>query len=91
MVVFRLSGCIRAEVVVFGQKCLYSVKVAVFQQKWFCLDKSSCIRTKLLCSGRTELVGESGCIRAKGGCIRAKVVVFGQKRLYSGKVVLFVK
>ena len=29
------SGCIRAKVVVFGQKRLYSGKVVVFGQKWF--------------------------------------------------------
>ena len=36
------------------------------------------------------VIGQGCCIRAdKSGCIRAKVVVFGQKRLYSGKVVVF--
>ena len=42
---------------------------------------------------------KSGCFRAKwfysrlywdkNGCLRAKVVIFGQKGLYSGKVVVF--
>ena len=32
--------------------------------------------------------GQSSCIQANG-CISAKVIVFGQKRLYSGNVVVF--
>ena len=30
--------------------------------------------------------GQSGSISSKSGCVRTKVVVFGQKLLYSGKV-----
>ena len=43
----------------------------------------ACIRVKMLYSGKALL--NSG----KSGCIRAKVYVFGQKRLYLGKVVVF--
>ena len=32
--------------------------------------------------------GQNGCIRGKG-CILARMVFFGQKMLYSGKVVVF--
>ena len=54
-------------------------------------------RAKWLYSGKSSLIGQSGCIRAKrlyldeSGCIRAKwlysgeMVVFWQKMLYSEK------
>ena len=44
------NGCIRAKVVVFGQKWLYSFKVVVFgqsvcnQARWLYFGKSGCIR-----------------------------------------------
>ena len=41
MVVIGQSGCIRAKVVVFCQKWLYSRKVVVFEQ-------SGCIRAKVV-------------------------------------------
>ena len=63
MVVFRQSGCFRAEIVLIGQK-------------WSYLGKSCCIQAKWLYS-------------VKSGCILSKVVVFGQKLLYSGKLVVF--
>ena len=71
--------------------------MVLFEQKWlyrgksgFSSNKSSCIRAKLLYSGKVVVLGESGCVRAKvvvfgeSGFIRAKVVVFGQKLLLSG-------
>ena len=45
--------------------------------------QSGCMRIKVV------VIGQSGCIRVKSGCIRAKQVVFLQKWLYSGKVVVF--
>ena len=59
------SGCIRAKVVVVGQKLRYS-------------GKSGCIRAKCLLSGKVVVFEKSGCIRAKwlysgkSGSIRAK-------------------
>ena len=50
--------------------------MVVFRQKWLYLCKM------VVC-------GQGGCVRKKSGCIRAKVVVFGQMCLYSGKVVVF--
>ena len=55
--------------------------MVVLGQKWLCSLKSSIIRSNWLYSGK------SGRIREKG-CIREKVVVFGQKWLYSGKLVV---
>ena len=61
MVVLRQSGCIRAKVVVFGQKLLhsgksgctrakwlYSGKVVVFGQMWLYLGKVVVFRQKWL-------------------------------------------
>ena len=44
----RASGCILAEVVVFGQKLLYLDKEVVFGQKLLYSSKSCCIRKKRL-------------------------------------------
>ena len=48
MVVFGLSGCIRAKVVVFGLSGCIRAKVVVFGQKWLYSGKDCCIRAKLL-------------------------------------------
>ena len=45
------NGCIRAKVVVFGQKWLYSFKVLVFEQ-------SGCYRAKCLYSGKVVVFGQ---------------------------------
>ena len=47
--VFGQSGCIRAKVVVFGLKWLYSVKSCCNRVKRFYLGKSGCIRDKKCC------------------------------------------
>ena len=72
MVVLGQSGCIRAKVVVFGQKWLYSDKVVVFGQsgciraRWLFLRKSCCFRAKVVVIGQKWLyAGKHGCIRAK--------------------------
>ena len=81
--------------VVLDQKLFLFVKVVVFGQKWLNSEKSGCIRANLL------YLGKIGFIRAKSlywqsGCIWeywffwAKLFVFGQWCLYSGKVVVFV-
>ena len=78
MVVFRESACIRAKVVVFGQKWLYSGLQIVFVQNRFY-------------SGKVVVFRESGCIRAKvvvfgqRWLYSGKVVVFGEKWMCSGK------
>ena len=69
------TGFFREEVVVFGQKWLYSGKVAVFGQ-------SGCIRAKWWYSGR------NGCILAK--CLySAEVVLFGKNVCFLNKVDVF--
>ena len=40
---------------------------------------------KCLCSAEVVVFGQNGCIWTKVVCIRVKVVVKGQKWLYSGK------
>ena len=65
------SGCIRAKVVVFGQKCLSSCKCCIWA-KWFYSGKSACIR-------------EKGVVLEQCGCFREKVVVFGQGSLIRAK------
>ena len=89
LVVFRKSGCIRAT-------SLYSGKVVVFGQKWLYSGKSGCISTMWLCfsvkspyiRARTLYSGKSGCNRANVAVFR-KVILFGQKWLYSVNVVVF--
>ena len=68
--------------VVIGQKWLCSGKVVVFWQKWLCSCKSSCNRAKVV------VFGQIGSIPVEVVVIR-KVVVFGQKWLFLGKVVVF--
>ena len=60
MVVFLQSGCIRAKIVVFGQKLLYSGKIVVFGQngsiraKVILFEQSGCIsRIQQLCESTT--------------------------------------
>ena len=66
MVVIRQSGCIRAKVVVFGQKMLYS-------------GKSGCVHAKWLCLGKVVVFGQKLFYSGKSACIVAKVVVIGKK------------
>ena len=83
MVVLGKSGCIRAKVVVFGQK-RYSGKVVVFAL-------GGCIRIKWLYSGKNGSIPAKLVVFGENGCIQAKVVLFGKgcciraKWLYSGK------
>ena len=63
MVAFGKSGCIRVKVFVIGQE-LYSVKVAVFGQKWFYSDRSG-------------YIGEIVAVIWQKWLYSAKVVVFG--------------
>ena len=71
--------CIRAKVVVFGQK------LVLFEQRWFNLGEmvviwqSCCIRAKVV------LIGQKWLFSLKTGSIRAKAIVFKQKWFYLGK------
>ena len=47
------SGCIRATVVVFGQKWSYSGKSGCIRTKLLYLCKSGCIRAKMVVFGQT--------------------------------------
>ena len=66
MVVFGQNDCIRAKVVVFMQKWLYSVKKLLYSCKVVVIGQSGCIRAKMI-------------VFVQSGFIRAKVVVLGQK------------
>ena len=69
----------------------------------FYLGKVVVIRQKLLFSGNLVVVGQFGCIRTESffrakvvvleqnGSNRPKIVVFGQKWLYLGKVIVSLK
>ena len=46
------SGSIRPKVVVFVLSGCTWAKVVVFGQKWFCSDKSGCIRAKVVVLGQ---------------------------------------
>ena len=95
VVVFGICGCFQAKFVVVGHIGSIRESVVVFGQNWFSSEKSGCIWArclyyvnvvvfdqKLLYSGKVALFGfYSG----KKGSIRAKVVLFGQKWLLSGK------
>ena len=49
------SGCIRAKVVKFLQKWLYSVKSGCIPAKWSHSGKSGCIRAKVVVIGQMWL------------------------------------
>ena len=101
VVLFGQSGFIvvrwlySGKMVVFGQSlhCKTVIqKCCIRAKKLLYSGKSGCTRAKVV-----VVLCKCGCIRAKvlvvfgqSGCIRGKVVVFGQKWLYSGKVVVFV-
>ena len=87
MVVFRQSGCIRAKVVAFGQKWLFSGKSGCIRIKDVVFGQSGCIRVKLvffvqkgLYSGKWLYLGKSSSIIEKW-FYSGDVVVFGQKML----------
>ena len=96
MVVLGQSCCIRAKVVVFGQKWLYSgekgsirAKNCCYRAKVVVFGRSGCIRAKVVVFGQKLFyTGRSGSIRVKVvdfgqiSCIRAKMLVIGQKVLY---------
>ena len=55
MVVFGQSGCIRVNVVVFGQKRLYSVRSYSTRAIVVVLGQSCCIRVKMVVLGQRLL------------------------------------
>ena len=84
-------GCIRAKIVVFGLKLLYSGKEVVFGQSCCFRAKKGCVRAKVDVFGQKWLYldrmvvlrlkclysGKSGCFR-ETWLYSDKVVVFGQ-------------
>ena len=74
----------------YGKNWLYSGKSGCNWEKWLYLGKSGCtqamcfIRAKVVLFGCNLYLVVLGFI-CQRGCIRAKVVVFGQIWLYSGK------
>ena len=82
--------CIRAKVVVFGQK------LVLFEQRWFnsgemvVIGQSCCNRAKVVLIGqkwlfsiKLVLFGQKRLYSSKSGSIWAKVVVFLRNLLYS--------
>ena len=51
MVVFGQSGCIRAKLVIIGQKLFYSVKTACIRAKVVLFGQSHCIHAKVVVIG----------------------------------------
>ena len=73
------TGCIRAKVVVFGQKWLYSGIVIVIGQNWLYSGKSGCNRVKWLHSGKVVVFGQKCLYSGKSVSIYAKIAVVGEK------------
>ena len=63
--------------VVFEQKCCIRAKVVVFRQKWLYSDKSDSIRAKVVVFGQ-RLLYSNWLYLVKSVCILEKAVVFGQ-------------
>ena len=61
------SGCIRAKLVVFGEK------VVVLQLKWLYFAKTGSNWARLLYSGKVVVFGQKWLYLDKSGCIWAKV------------------
>ena len=82
MVVFGQSGCIRAKVVVFWQKWLYSKRSDCIRAKVVAFGQSGCIRAKVVVLGQKWLYSGKVLYSEKSGCIL-------EKWLYSWRVVVF--
>ena len=81
MVVFGISGCIRARMLFCGKMVVFG-KGDCFRAIWFYSGKGGCIRAKMV-----DLREIGGFL--ENGFLRAKVVVFGEKWLYSNKICIF--
>ena len=78
MALFGQNGCIRAKVVVFGQKWLFSDKSGCFRATVVLFGQKGCFWAKVVVFGQNDLL-------RLYGCIGAKVVVFGQSGFISAK------
>ena len=58
MVVFGQSGCLRAMWLYLGKDDFIRTKVVVFVQMWLYSDKSICIFSTLLYSGKVIVFGQ---------------------------------
>ena len=76
MVVFGQSGCILAEVVVFGQKQLYLGKIGCIWGKVVILLESGCIRSNVVVFGKKWLSSAFSWYSSKSGSVLEIVVVF---------------
>ena len=84
------SGIIRAKVVVFGQRWVYSGNKGCIRAPLFYLGKVVVIGQKFLYSGKLVVIGQFGCIRtecffAQKWLYSSKMVVMGQKLFFLGK------
>ena len=75
--------------VVFGQLFVLFRKICCMQAMWLYSGNSKGFRAKVVVFGRKwKLSGKGGCIRERR-LHSGKVVIFGHKWLYSCKVVVF--
>ena len=81
------SGCIRAEVVVFGKNAKVVLFRGFIRAKWLHSGNNGCIRAKVVfvvifwqsdCNrAKVVLLGQKWWYSGKSGCMRAEVVVLG--------------
>ena len=87
------SGIIRAKVVLFRQRWLYSGKKGCIWATLFYLGKVVVIVQRLLYSGKLVVIGQFSCIRTecfsrKSGCTRAKWLYSAKNCCFRAKVVV---
>ena len=78
--VFGQSDCIPTKIVEFLQTGCTWAQVVVFGQKWLYSCKSGFIRAKTVVFGQKVLYSGKWLYFSKGGCIGAKMDVFMQNR-----------
>ena len=76
------TDCIRAKVVVFVQKWLYS-------GKWLHSDESGCIHAKWFFLAKFVVIGQNWLYSGKVVVLKIKVVVIGQSGVVRAKVAFF--
>ena len=75
---FVQSSCIRAKLVVIGQREFIGEKVVLFRQQCFYSGKSCCIRANVVVFGQTSFFWVKVAVFEQSVFIRTNVVVIGQ-------------
>ena len=78
VVIFVQNGSVRANVVVFGQKLLYSGKNGCSWAKLDVFRQGGCFMTKRLFSGINSCIWAKLLFLCNSGCIRAKCLYLGK-------------